>query len=194
MASYLHEDEPLPSRTTPQGTQADGVDHGFEERDVDFRALVRWFFGLAVGMAIVMPFVWFGYRVAVPMITGDDRPPSPVFETRWDLPTPRVLPNPFDAPRNLVVPLPQPLMRPWQFREEHQRAEAAALEKLELKYPPTFEDRRRADLPRLPESAVDAVIARAAAPPAAGGATTDGVRQMIPSGASGGTRMEDRLR
>jgi hypothetical protein len=40
--------EQHPARTTPQGTQADGVLNGHEQRDVDFRALAGWFAGLAV--------------------------------------------------------------------------------------------------------------------------------------------------
>ena len=193
MPSYLHEDEPLPERTTPQGTQANGVEHGHEERDIDFRATTKWFIGLAVGLALSLAFVWFGLQVTLPMIEGRDRPPSPVFEARWNLPTPRVLPNPYDAPPDRVTSLPQPLLGPAGYLQEQLRAESAELDRLELQYPGTYEDPNLAGLARLPESAVNAVIAKSAGSAAAGG-TIDGAREMGPAGYSGGTRMENVLR
>jgi hypothetical protein len=195
MPSYLHEDDPLPERTTPQGTQANGVEHGHEERDVDFRALVKWFGALGIMMAIIMPVVWFGYQAARPLIEGVDAPPSPVFTQRWSLPMPRVLPNPFDAPVDRVVSLPQPLMGPAGYLVEARRMEEATLDRLELRYPATFDDPSKAGQPRLPERAVNAVIAAAgrAATGARGGEMSGDLR-MMPSGYSGGTRMESRLR
>src|SRR6478672_3725600 len=44
--AHLEADFPPPEYTTPQGTQEHGVDHGYEERDVNFRALINWFGGL----------------------------------------------------------------------------------------------------------------------------------------------------
>jgi hypothetical protein len=193
MASYLHEDEPLPARTTPQGTQANGVDHGHEERDVDFRAIVKWFAGLAISLAIIMPVVWFGLQAALPLIEGGDRPTSAVFAEQWELPAPRVLPNPFDSPLDRVTSLPQPLLGPAQYLNEYRRTEDAALVKLGLRYPESGEDAARAGLPRLPEGAVAAVISKAASAGASGGARGEPVDPM-PAGYSGGTRMENRLR
>jgi hypothetical protein len=194
MPSYLHEDDPLPERTTPQGTQANGVEHGHEERDVDFRALTKWFIGLAVGLAIILPAVSYAFKFTRPLIEGGDGPTSQVFAQRWDLPQPRVLPNPFDAPPDQVVPLPQRLLDPARYLVQERRAEDEALVKLGLRYPDDFDDASRAGLPRLPDQAADAVIAKAGGadtPPGPAGAV---VQQLIPSGASGGTRMENRLR
>lgn len=197
MPSYLHEDDPLPERTTPQGTQAHGVEHGHEERDVDYRALTKWFIGLGVGIAVILPLVWFAYQVTRPMIEGTERLPSRVFAERWDLPLPRVLPNPLDSPPDRIAPLPQPLIGPARFHVQQQRAENEALVRLGLRYPDDPELGRQAGRPRLPERAVEAVIAAAgkgAAARPADGAATDGLQEMMPSGASGGIRMENRLR
>jgi hypothetical protein len=59
----MHEDEPLPAQTTPQGTQAEGVEHGVEERDVDYPGLIKWFAGLAISIAIIMPIVYGSYTI-----------------------------------------------------------------------------------------------------------------------------------
>lgn len=186
MPSFMHEDEPLPGRTTPQGRQVENVEYGYEVRDVDFRALAKWFGGLVLLMVIVLPLVWGGWRFLAAWVARGSELPSPIFADRAQAPTPRVLPNPIDAPPSPRTPLPQPLMGPGDYLIEFRRQENEQLDRLGLRDPET-------GLARLPAEAVRQLLTKTdRVTPVDSG--IDGTRHLAPSGASGGTRMENRLR
>lgn len=182
--AHPHHEEVAPERTTPQGTQAEGVEHGHENLDVNFRSLLLWFGGLAIGLAVTFIVAaaafewwsaWAGGAVAEPL-------PSEVFARQQTPPLPRLLPNPTDFPGH---PLPDPpaIMQAWRERQE------LLAQQYGLADP-------RTGLPALPESAAAAVLAsagRAAGQRAPAPAATDPRQQPMPSGASGGTARENRL-
>jgi hypothetical protein len=78
-------------RTTVQGTQQDGVEFGHEHRDIDARAIARWF--VILGAIILFTYVsmlvmlraTIGYqaksdRLASPLATAREVPPEPYIE------------------------------------------------------------------------------------------------------------------
>src|SRR4051812_13132836 len=69
-----------PARTTPQGTQADGVLHGHEQRDVDFGALLRWFLGLAVVIFASFFLMYVMFMQITERFAAADKPQTP-FDT-----------------------------------------------------------------------------------------------------------------
>jgi hypothetical protein len=184
-ARHKHE-HIAPERTTPQGTQAQGVEHGHEAVDVDFRSLFFWFGGLAAGLAITFLGVMAAYGWWFARAGRHDTLPSQVFAQQQTPPLPRLLPNPTDFPGR---PLPEPpvIMRAW--RESQQ--------KLAQKY--GLAD-AKTGLPVLPDSAATAVLSamergRARGPaPTAPPSGMDALHLPMPSGSSGGTAPENRLR
>src|SRR6187397_1913547 len=96
MANH-HDEETVPERTTPQGTQEHGVEHGHEEKDVSFRPLFLWFGFLSVIVIITILVVTFGYNLWAERTRPDDVAFSPVFTQQPIPPAPRVLPNPIDS-------------------------------------------------------------------------------------------------
>jgi hypothetical protein len=184
---HLHEEEPAPEVTTPQGTQAYGVKHGHEETDVNPAALIRWFGGLGLfTLATVVLLggifqIWRGYERRMAQDV-----PSPVFKAVQEPPEPRILPNPFDSPQLVLGPRRDTPEAP---PGEHEKERADA-QRLGLLGP----DGRA----RLPEAAERAVVTapnppppnpNAPYPPGLGPGT-----EAMPSEASGGTALENELR
>jgi len=182
---HLQSEHFAPTRTTPQGTQADGVEHGHEERDIYLPAIIRWFAVLGITVGVVFTVMW-GFMTVMTGRAGRNQVPA-VFETRQTPPTPRLLPNPVDDPATPTKPIPMPpeIMAQIINEENH------ALQQIGLQDSAT-------GLPHIPPDAA-ATVARQAAPLGSGAAAVDpaadtGVIQWMPSDASGGTRMENRLR
>jgi hypothetical protein len=204
-STHAHDDEHgVPKRTTPQGTQEHGVEHGHEERDVNFGALGYWFTVLAMTVALAYVVVWGFYAVVKSQARSAQVLPSELFANRQAPPEPRIMPNPKDSganPMTMVQQYPETI-------PQHREREAQEMAKYGLLNPETKE-------PQLPEAAAARVIAAAGGPvPAGGGAAgsapapaggagagqaaeasepTAGVQQLTPSGSSGGTRLENRL-
>lgn len=170
-----------PERTTPQGTQENGVDFEHEERDANVPGIIRWFAALS-GMVVVVLFVlWGAFQI---MVRKEQEPPmSPVFAQEQPLPQPRLIPNPVDSPMG-----PGQLMRqPMEYHEDFVEEENGALEKVELFDTAT-------GLPRLPAD-VDSVISELASKGGSTGAGSDGFAgERYPADYSGGLVQEDRLR
>ncbi len=206
-AAHAHDEERAPLRTTPQGTQAHGVEHGHEERDVDFGAIQVWFMVLAVTVALSFGIVSGFFALYNSQAQSAQVLPSQLFGHRQPPPLPRILPNPVDSGVN---PMETGQMYPETVPGERKR-EAEEAARIGLMNPET-------GALELPERAVAAVIAASASgrpvppgtAPAAGAGETppvntgteraaetgtpgERVQQMMPSGASGGTRAEDRL-
>jgi hypothetical protein len=180
--AHEHDDHAAPERTTPQGTQEYGVEHGHEEHDVHFRPLVGWIVGLWVTVFLVFVLMqgMFHYLVAD---QGSRYPLASPLLGKTQVPgQPRIWPNPADRP---AEPYEEPPGPQAMYRMERAR-EGEALQKLGLEDPGT----RAA---ALPPRAVDSVLADQGGGMI--GTNPDGqVRQPMPSGPSGGTMLEDRLR
>jgi hypothetical protein len=86
-----------------------------------------------------------------------------------------------------VKALPQPLLGPQRVLRVERGVENAALDKLGLRDPAT-------GLARLPERAVQTVLAQVKAAPRSSDPDITGLEQLAPSGYSGGTRLENVLR
>jgi hypothetical protein len=191
MASTAHHDERAPDRTTPQGTQAESVEHGHEGVDVDLPQVFAWFGGLLIFTIVVQILLWGTFKWWLARADMADKLPSPLFAIRQTPPPPRIEPNPVDYP---VTPVSNPRAaqpdypeRPPGFHEkEKQEAQKLGLED------------EKTGLPKLPEQAVAKVLATAHGP--ASSRTPGGqpagpeLEQPMPSYPSGGTRTEDRLR
>jgi hypothetical protein len=178
--AHHHHEEVAPERTTPQGTQAEGVEHGHENLDVNFRSLTLWFGGLAVGLAVTFLVATFAFEWWSSMAEGAKPLPSQVFAQQQTPPLPRLLPNPTDFPGH-PLPEPQVIMREWRKRQL-ELAEQYGLANAQT------------GLPALPEAAVTAVLGSAGGTGQQAPAPTDALQQPMPSGASGGTALENRLR
>jgi hypothetical protein len=183
--AHHHHEEVAPERTTPQGTQAEGVEHGHENLDVNFRSLMLWFGGLAIGLAVTFIVATAAFEWWSSLAGGTEPLPSEVFARQQTPPLPRLLPNPTDFPGH---PLPEPrvIMQAWREQQE------LLAQQYGLADP-------RTGLPALPKSAAAAVLAAAGGAagrraPASAPAATDALQQPMPSGASGGTATENRLR
>ena len=192
MASTIHHDEQVPERTTPQGTQEGGVEHGHEATDASLPQIGGWFLGLALTCIISQILIWATFQWWVSTAANKDRLPSPFFAQRQVPPPPRIQPNPIDYPENQMTnPRADAPDYPETLPGERQR-EDQQLQRLGLQDQAT-------GLPRLPEQAVATVIARsrgggAAGQPLPGAAGNEALEQLRPSFASGGTALENQLR
>jgi hypothetical protein len=176
---HVHE---IPERTTPQGTQEEGVEFGHEERDVNFRPVFRWFIALAAVTGLTQLMLALGLAAWMKHEEKLDVPPSRVFAVQQQAPEPRLLPNPVDSPPTSREPQIGPMEALRFFRQR----EDQALQRHGLQDAQT-------GLPTLPPRAVAAVTAQPTAP-APGGRPRDALTQPMPSSSSGGTAMENRLR
>jgi hypothetical protein len=167
-----------PERTTPQGTQAQGVEHGHESVDVNFRSLAIWFTGLAVGLAVTFLIVSAAYGVWSAWDVRSQTLPSDVFARQQTPPLPRLLPNPIDNPGR---PLPEPpvIMQAWRQQQQ------ALAQQYGLEGPD--------GMPTLPKDIETAVLSSARASAGRAG-RPDALQLKMPSGSSGGTAEENRLR
>ena len=179
--AHPHHEDAVPERTTPQGTQTEGVEHGHENLDVNFRSLTLWFGGLAVGLAVTFVVATLAFETWSSTAEGAKPLPSPVFARQQTPPLPRLLPNPTDFPGH---PLPDPptIMREWR-KSQLEEAEKYGLANAQT------------GLSTLPEAAATAVLGSAgSATGRQAPAPTDALQQPMPSGSSGGTAPENRLR
>jgi len=191
MASLSHDEERAPERTTPQGTQEAGVEHGHEAADMDFPQVGGWFLGLAATVIIAMVLLWATFKWWAGSATRNELMPSPLFTQRVRPPEPRILPNPIDYPETATTnPVAASPLYPETPPGERAR-EDKELQRLGLQDEKT-------GLPLLPPAAVAKVIAASqraggVAPAVAGPAST-GLEELRPSRASGGLAMENQLR
>jgi hypothetical protein len=190
---HLQAEHHAPDRTTPQGTQAEGVEHGHEGQDVIFGPIFWWFGGLSIfmGLSLIILHVTMGMWTARDV--RENQLPSPLFAEQREMPAPRILPNPIDSglkPMENLQVYPESL--PGERRREIEQAGRLGLAD-------------KTGQPQLPNAIVNHVIARygtAGATRPGGAASTGGaatpngeaVGEPMPSDASGGTRSEDRLR
>lgn len=187
---HLQAEHYAPERTTPQGTQAPGVDHGHEDRDIIFRPIIYWFAGFTifVGISLILLQVTMGVWTA--REERETALPSPLFGQQQQIPGPRILPNPIDSGLNPMEHVQRyPETVPGEREREIEEAARVGVFNAE-----TGE-------PVLPERAAAAVLSRygagsGAAP--AGAATSPtaapSVKKLMPSDSSGGTAPEDWLR
>jgi hypothetical protein len=162
MASHdAHEKVPL--RTTPQGSQEEGVERGHDAIDISFQPVFKWFAFLILLVVGSQLLLWAAIALWV-------SPPPP---------TPRVLPNRVDSPSNVR----EPMKGPGEELEVYRKREAESLERIGLWD-------RSTGRPALPDRAVEAVTREAAA---SGAPTGQGTGQMMPSSASGGRAVENWL-
>jgi hypothetical protein len=174
-----HFDEVAVSETTPQGTQENGVAKGHDERDINLRAIMGWFAGLAV-MTVVAFAVMYGMFVLLAnREEKQDILPSPLFAKRQRPPEPTLLPT------------------PWEAHAKEKQSEDKRLESIGLMDPKT-------GLPTLPNGATN-VGSQPASGGVTGGAGTGGVRTnpgagmsgqmprpVLPHDSSGGRTLESR--
>ena len=183
----------MPSRTMPQGTQLHGVEHGHEERDVNFGPLLKYIAGLVITIVVSILVTFGAYRFLLVTEEQAQKPLPQAYTAKETPPEPRLLPNPADA-----VPLPstpewqirrhETLVGPGDYGQAELRAQREALAKLGL-----FD--KEHEVPVVPDTLVSAVP----------GATTggkgmdswppeEGVREFMPADSSGGSTVENRLR
>jgi hypothetical protein len=155
---HLAEDDEhfAPAVTTPQGTQAYAVDGGYEERDVNLKAVVGWFAGLSVATFVIIVALGATFRLMVSYQEKQRPVPSPIFAAPQVPPEPRLIPNPVGFKVSETQPLPNPI----DVHNEEKQREDAELAKLGLIDPAT-------GLPRLPEQIIRSVAT--AQPPGGGG-------------------------
>jgi len=195
MADLQHrsEDEdhdPVPLVTTPQGTLAHSVEHGHEERDVNFKPLAQWGIGLAA-MILFAELVCAGiYQFLYKTETGAYK--QPFFAQKIVPPEPRLLPNPADSP---LVPSAasyrfqqyEALQSPGDYATRELNRDQEALAKLGLY-------NSHEGTPEIPDAIATAVGGAAATGAAEGGEAVPGLSEMMPADGSGGTTLENRLR
>jgi hypothetical protein len=189
--SHEHEGFSLPSVTTPQGTQENGVLKGHEEKDINFRSVINWFVLLAIITIVSQVALAFGYKYLIRFSIQKDQPPSQMFAERKAPPQPRLLPNPVDS-QKLPSYTPITTLGPGPVGETErskEMSEAAGLGLWDAK----------TGTPELPASAVQSLRRRGALASLPGGAdstqtVSDGSKQLMPTYSSGGLTMEDRLR
>lgn len=177
---HLEEDHVAPAVTMPQGTQEEGVEHGHEERDVRPGPLAAWFVGMGVTTLLLSIGLWWMFRLLVGYEARKEQGIPPILVQREVPPQPRLIPNPVDDRPSRERGLPGPSDYLKAFRE----TENAQLEPLGLFDASTGKA-------QLPEKAVAAVIAEQAGPSTA---PRGDLAELMPSGPSGGTALEDRLR
>lgn len=185
--------EPAPARTTPQGTQLHGVEHGHEERDVSFGPLMKYLTGFVVVTAVSIMITFGVYRFMLFAEQQGEKTLPPAYTMKEAPPEPRLLPNPADTAALPNTPEWQirrytPLVGPGEYGQaelKQQREQLAALGLYDQEH----------GVPVIPDTALAAVPGASA-----GGAGMDqwppepGVREMMPADASGGSNMENRLR
>jgi hypothetical protein len=178
------EDEHVaPALTTPQGTQANGVEHGHEGRDILFGPLVKWFIGLGLFLGLTVLLGTATFRLWGAEVAREDQLPSPLFAQQGAPPEPRILPNPIDSGLN---PMEHVKEYPESLPQERLR-EAQAAEQIGVLD-------ARTGLPILSDRVVSEVVSRYGTAGGAASATHNPVQDLMPSGSSGGTVTEDRLR
>jgi len=79
-----------PLRTTVQGTQQDGVEHGHEHRDIDAPAIGRWFIVLIGIILFTYIAMMLMLKVTVQLSARNDKLPSPLATTRQVPPGPYI--------------------------------------------------------------------------------------------------------
>lgn len=168
--------------TIYQGTQQEGVEHGHEDIDLNLRTVLKWFGAWAVTVTISIFVLWWLFDAWSNYSTRQELLlPNPQFNLQLQMPEPRVLPNPIDSPPGSS----EPMKGPAELERDHRRLEDQALQRVGL------QDAN--GQPALPPAAV-AALTHAPATPASGypAAANDEVR-LQPSGASGGTALENQL-
>lgn len=201
MAHTVHHDERVPERTTPQGSQAEGVEFGHEGRDIDLGSVLGWFAGTAIAVLVSIAVLWGVFKVWAATATRNDVLPSRLFATSPPPPLPRIMPNPRDSGLNPRETTPADPRTDYPETLPQERArEEQELRRLGITNPTT-------GLPQIPPQAMAKVLTAAQkaageqtpveASPQAGGPgqppASNGLEQLMPSGPSGGTRVEDRL-
>ncbi|MDQ3812335.1 MAG: hypothetical protein M3347_00120 [Armatimonadota bacterium] len=160
-----HHEELRVERTTPQGTQENGVERGHENRDVKMKPLFRWFGGLAV--------LTFGtFLLIYGMFTF-----FLVRETKKDVLPSRMFAEEVRPPKPLLLP------RPWEHLKVETQAERRRLsDPKELSAPEAALVDPKTGNPKLPPNAVSMV-----GPQQPGGTNqTFNALSQSPSDASGG--------
>jgi len=181
MARHDHDPGWPPPVTTPQGTLENGVVHGHEEADVHIGPIIQWFTVLAVFTVITCVGLWAAYGFWESRLGQGAPLPSPLFAVQLRPAKPRVLPNPQDA-------FKRPLAGgPGMVYLEHRRAEDAKLMDLGFL--------NKEGQPFVPLPLIAQVRNQYSDPPEANQASgPEETRQPMPSDASGGTVVEDRLK
>jgi hypothetical protein len=191
---HLQADHHAPDRTTPQGTQSVGLEHGHEGRDLIFRPIVLWFGGFAIflGLSLILLHATMGLWTA--REARETALPSPLFAEQQEIPAPRILPNPIDSGLN-------PMERFQRYPEtvpgerEIEMQESARVGVLDPQTgSPILPDRAVATVLSRHGSGGGAVTGRTAPAAAADQAGTPAVKALRPSDSSGGTATEDWLR
>jgi len=183
-----NEDEFVPLRTTPQGTQAEGVEYGHEEKDLNLRAVLGWFAALGAIVVVVVLLLWGVFTLWTNSGSEKEALPSEVFRRPTVYPLPVILPNP-PGPGAETLPAAlghSPEALESERKREWDAAKSFGLLNAEGKF-------------TVPEAAAQKVIADQQRPrpvgisqmePVAG---TIGTAMPLPSRASGGTRLENGL-
>jgi hypothetical protein len=177
-----HDDHFVPERTTMQGTLGASVEHGHEEVDVNVRGMLQATAWLAVVVAVCIVLALGFFQFLKGWQERKDVVASPLMRTSRVPPQPRLLPNPVDSPNAR--------QGPQEFLADHLAKENVTLDKLGLRDPTT-------GAMKLPEALVGQVfpnIPPSVVAPASQGPAIDGLTSPQPSDASGGTRLENRLR
>ena len=184
--------EPAPARTTPQGTQLHGVEHGHEERDVNFGPLLKYISALVVTIAVSILVTFGVYRFMLFAEEQGQETLPQAYTMKETPPEPRLLPNPADA-----APLPK--SPEWQIRRyatlegpgdygqaelRGQREQLAALGLFD----------KATGTPVVPDAALSSVPGLTTGVGSEHWPPEPGVRELMPADASGGLTMENRLR
>jgi hypothetical protein len=185
---HLRAEHEAPERTTPQGTQAHGVEHGHEGQDVIYRPIFLWFGGMALFMGLTLILLGVTQGFWTMGAEREDALPSPLFGQQRTPPAPRILPNPWDIPGE--NPMERVQRYPETLPDERER-EVEAAAKIGLLDAKTGQ-------PSLPDRVVSQVASKYGPGGQGGvgstGRADDSVKERMPSDASGGTVWEDWLR
>lgn len=192
-SEHRSEDEdhdPVPLVTTPQGTLAHSVEHGHEERDVNFNALRKS--GVALAVVIIFAELVCTGIYQVMYKTENAGYKQPVFANKTVPPEPRLIPNAADSaqvPEMAKYRFNQfeALQTPGDYAEAELHRDREALAKLGLY-------NSHEETPEISDAVVTAVGGAAGAKAAEGGEAAPGLSEMMPADPSGGTTLENRLR
>src|SRR5688500_11042580 len=97
---HLQAEHHAPDRTTPQGTQSPGVEHGHEGQDLIFRPIIYWFGGFTIFLGISLLLLNATMGMWTAREARENALPSPLFSQEQEIPAPRILPNPIDSGQN----------------------------------------------------------------------------------------------